>query len=122
MDMRVDDVNENEGAATQAGAAAGVGYTNYQDWANIKQDLELAGVESTGTYNGDKELRIELERQVDEFLEQSQIDFQEQDFQVHNGVEESAKNDREQEIKANIANATSSMIMADYMKYYHLMS
>ena len=35
---------------------------------------------------------------------------------------ETSETDKDQEIKASLANATSSMIMADYMKYYHLMS
>ena len=37
-------------------------------------------------------------------------------------VKDTSESDKDQEIKANVANATSSMIMADYMKYYHLMS
>lgn len=37
-------------------------------------------------------------------------------------VEGLTKTDSEQTVKANMANATSSMIMADYMKYYHLLS
>ena len=37
-------------------------------------------------------------------------------------VKDTSESDNNQDIKANVANATSSMIMADYMKYYHLMS
>ena len=37
-------------------------------------------------------------------------------------VKDTSESDNNQDIKATVANATSSMIMADYMKYYHLMS
>ena len=36
-------------------------------------------------------------------------------------VNEKTSNDSEQGLKANVANATSSVIMADYMKYYHML-
>ena len=36
-------------------------------------------------------------------------------------VQKSSETDRNQELKATVANATSSQIMADYMKYYHLL-
>ena len=124
MAMRVDGIeSEEELKRAQAAAqAAGGAIPNYQDWANVLSDLKLAGVESTGSYDGDKALRDELERQIDEFLEQAQEAQQKQEQQKNEGVKESTENDKEQEIKANLANATSSMIMADYMKYYHLMS
>lgn len=124
MAMRVDGIeSEEELKRAQAAAqAAGGAIPNYQDWANVLSDLKLAGVESTGSYDGDKALRDELERQIDEFLEQAQEAQQKQEQQKNEGVQKSTESDKEQEIKANLANATSSMIMADYMKYYHLMS
>ena len=124
MAMRVDGIeSEEELKRAQAAAqAAGGSIPNYQDWANVLSDLKLAGIESTGSYDGDKALRDELERQIDQFLEEAQEAQQKQEAQKNEGVQESTENDKEQEIKANLANATSSMIMADYMKYYHLMS
>jgi hypothetical protein len=122
--MKVDGIeDENDLKRAQAAAqAAGGAIPNYQDWANVLSDLKLAGIDSTGSYEGDRALRDELEREVDQFLEEAQEAQRQQEMQKQEGVQESTKNDKEQEIKANLANATSSMIMADYMKYYHLMS
>ncbi len=124
MAMKVDGIeDENDLKRAQAAAqAAGGAIPNYQDWANVLSDLKLAGIDSTGSYEGDRALRDELEREVDQFLEEAQEAQRQQEMQKQEGVQESTKNDKEQEIKANLANATSSMIMADYMKYYHLMS
>ena len=36
-------------------------------------------------------------------------------------VQKSAETDKQQELKATVANATSSQIMSDYMKYYHML-
>ena len=124
MSMRVDGIqSEEESRRSQASSQfAGGGMTNYQDWANVMSDLELAGVESTGSYEGDKALRDEIERNVDKFLAEAQQAQRAQEIQKTEGTQKATENDKEQEIKANLANATSSMIMADYMKYYHLMS
>ncbi len=124
MAMKVDGIeDENDLKRAQAAAqAAGGTIPNYQDWANVLSDLKLAGIDSTGSYEGDRALRDELEREVDKFLEEAQEAQRQQETQKQEGVHESTKNDKEQEIKANLANATSSMIMADYMRYYHLMS
>ena len=124
MSIRVDGIqSEEESRRAQASSQITIGsMTNYQDWANVMSDLELAGVESTGSYEGDKALRDEIERNVDQFLAEAQEAQRNQETQKTEGTQKSTENDREQEIKANIVNATSSMIMADYMKYYHLMS
>jgi hypothetical protein len=55
-------------------------------------------------------------------MEEAQEEQIAQDNQKNEGIQNATENDKEQQIKANLANATSSMIMADYMKYYHLMS
>ena len=124
MSMRVDGIQSEEELkkAQIASQAAGGSIPNYHDWANVLSDLELAGVESTGTYEGDVALREEIERNVDEFLAEAQEAQRAQEAQKYDGTQKMTENDKEQEIKANLANATSSMIMADYMKYYHLMS
>ncbi|MBR6098140.1 hypothetical protein IKP85_00160 [bacterium] len=125
MSMKIDGIeDENDLKRAQAAAqAAGTSITNYQDWANVMKDLELAGVESTGSYDGDKALRDQIEQQIDKFLEEAQeAEKAQQAKEQTQQVKETSESDREQEIKANLANATSSMIMADYMKYYHLMS
>ena len=125
MAMKVDGIdNEDELKRAQAAAqASGGSIPNYQDWADVLSDLKLAGVDSTGSYDGDKALRDEIERQIDQFLEEAQEAQRAQEAkQESSHAKETSETDRDQEIKANLANATSSMIMADYMKYYHLMS
>ena len=124
MSARVDGIQSEEEIRRSQAASQGANGSrvDYYDWANIKSDLDLAGVESTGTYDGDKALRLEIEQNIDKFLVEAQQTQQAQESQKTEGIQKSTENDREQEIKANLANATSSMIMADYMKYYHLMS
>lgn len=125
MAMRVDGISSEEELEKAQAAAQAQGYTipNYQEWADILDTLKLAGVESTGSYAGDKAKVDELEKAVDKLLEEAQEakkveDAKAQDKQVRN----TSESDNNQDIKANLASATSSMIMADYMKYYHLMS
>lgn len=125
MSMKINGIeDENDLKRAQAAAqAGGSSIPNYHDWANVMKDLELAGVESTGSYDGDKALRDEIEKQIDKFLEEAQeAQKAQQAREQTQQVRETSESDKEQEIKANLANATSSMIMADYMKYYHLMS
>ena len=125
MALRVDGI-ESEDKLRKAQAAAqaqGTSIPNYQDWANVLQNLQLAGVESTGTYAGDKAKLDEIEKQIDNLLQEAQEAERAQELQQQNQqVKETSESDNNQDIKANLANATSSMIMADYMKYYHLMS
>lgn len=124
MAMKINGIeNEDDLRKAQAAAlASGTGITNYQDWANVLSDLRLAGVESTGSYDGDKKLREQIEQQIDQFLEEAQEAQQAmQAKQQTQQVKDTSESDKQQEIKANLANATSSMILADYMKYYHLM-
>lgn len=125
MAMRVDGISTEEELEKAQAAAQAQGYTipNYQEWAEILDTLKLAGVESTGSYAGDKAKVDELEREVDKLLKEAEEakkveDAKAQDKQVRSVTE----TDNNQDIKANLASATSSMIMADYMKYYHLMS
>ena len=59
-------------------------------------------------------------------IEQAQEEQQVQQLQPNNDdlskLDNKTSQDSEQTIKANVVNATSSTIMADYMKYYHLLS
>ena len=124
MAMKVNGIESEEDLkrAHAAAQAAGSGIPNYADWANVLQDLKMAGVDSTGSYEGDKALREEIAREIEQFMEEAQEEQIAQDNQKNEGIQNATENDKEQQIKANLANATSSMIMADYMKYYHLMS
>lgn len=109
--------------AQAAAQAQGTSVPNYQDWANIMETLQKAGIESTGSYDGDKARLKELEQQVNNFIQQMQEEqIADQRRKEQEQVKDTSESDNNQDIKANVANATSSMIMADYMKYYHLMS
>ena len=125
MAIKVNGIESEEDLkrAQAAAQAAGSSIPNYKEWSDILSDLKLAGVSSTGTFDGDKALRIEIEHKIDKFLQEVQeAERAEEARKQTQQVKEISETDKEQEIKANLANATSSMIMADYMKYYHLMS
>ena len=109
--------------AQAAAQAQGTSITNYNEWAEIMKNLSEAGVESTGSYAGDKAKMKEIQQTVEKFIQEQQTEMiAQQRQQETQEVKETAESDRDQEIKATVANATSSMIMADYMKYYHLMT
>lgn len=109
--------------AQAAAQAQGTTVTNYNEWSQIMKTLSEAGVESTGSYAGDKAKMKEIEQTVENFIQEQQTEMiAKQRQQETQEVKENSESDRDQEIKATVANATSSMILADYMKYYHLMT
>lgn len=109
--------------AQAAAQAQGTTVTNYNEWAQIMKTLSEAGVESTGSYAGDKAKMKEIEQTVENFIQEQQTEqIAQQQREQTQEVKENSESDRDQEIKATVANATSSMILADYMKYYHLMT
>ena len=109
--------------AQAAAQAQGTIVTNYNEWSQIMKTLSEAGVESTGSYVGDKAKMKEIEQTVENFIQEQQTEMiAQQRRQETQKVKENSESDRDQEIKATVANATSSMILADYMKYYHLMT
>lgn len=114
----IDDLEQMKSAA----ASQGVSIPNYNEWSQILGDLEEAGVKSTGSYSGDKALRDEIRRTVEQYIEDSKIEQTQQQQQMQTEQpQKMTETDNEQTLKANIANATSSVIMADYMKYYHML-
>lgn len=114
-----DDLRKAQAAAQAQGASV----PNYQDWAKILETLQEAGVESTGSYDGDKMKLKQLEEEVDNFIQEMQEEqIAEERKKEQEQIKDTSESDNQQDIKATVANATSSMIMADYMKYYHLMS
>lgn len=112
--------------AQAAAQSQGSSLVNYEQWANILQDLNIAGVESSGDYSTDVRIHARLLAQIQESI--NQMEEQEQINHIqpqHNDIDKTnykTAQDSEQNIKANIVNSTSSTIMADYMKYYHLLS
>ncbi len=105
-----------------AAAAQGTTVPNYNEWSQILSDLEEAGVKSTGSFSGDKALRDEIERTVEQFIQESKIEESRKQQQTQDEQpKKNAETDNEQALKATVANATSSTIMSDYMKYYHML-
>ena len=84
--------------------------------------MEEAGVKSTGSYSGDKALHAEIERRISEYIEQTKVEETQKQQQVQQEQpKKNSETDNEQALKATVANGTSSTIMADYMKYYHML-
>ena len=127
MAIKVDGIeSEDELRRAQAAAQAqGTSVTNYNEWAQILQEFQENGIESTGSYSGDKARMQEIQAAVEEYAaqvqEQERIQQNAPDNKETEKVQKSSETDRNQEMKPIVANATSSQIMADYMKYYHLL-
>ncbi len=114
----IDDLEEVKAAA----AAQGTTVPNYNEWYQIMQQLEEVGVESTGSYAGDKAKIEEIQQAVEDYIREAQIEQAATESRKENQqVKEVSETDSEQTVKANVANATSSQLMADYMKIYHLL-
>ena len=89
------------------------------------EEFQENGIESTGSYSGDKARMQEIQAAMQEYAaqlqEQERVQQNSPDNKETEKVQKSSETDRNQELKATVANATSSQIMADYMKYYHLL-
>ena len=111
--------------AQAAAQAQGSSITNYQQWEQILEDLDTAGVQSTGTFNGDVKLHAQVMERIAQFIEETQAAQKHQEQNPKNDETQKVNNitaqDKEHVVKANLANGTSSVIMADYMKYYHML-
>lgn len=127
MSIKVDGIqSEDELKKAQASAQAqGTSVTNYNEWSDILKSFEENGIESTGSYSGDKARMQEIERLTEQFVEKIQSEQQVQKSEPQNKetekVQKIADTDRQQELKATIANGTSSEILTNYMKYYHML-
>ena len=108
--------------AQAAANANGASIPNYNEWENILSQFEEVGIESTGSYEGDMRLYSNIVAQAQQLIEQVQQQRSEEQIKpeniVNNQTDNNTRQDREQVVKANIANGTSSTIMSDYMKYY----
>ena len=127
MSIKVDGIqSEDELKKAQASAQAqGTSITNYNEWSEILKSFEENGIESTGSYYGDKARMQEIERLTEQFVEKIQTEQQVQKSEPQNKetekVQKTVDTDRQQELKATIANGTSSEILTNYMKYYHML-
>ena len=127
MAIKVDGIqSEDELKKAQAAAQAqGSSITNYNEWSEILGEFQENGIQSTGSYSGYKALREEIKAAVAEYAsqvqEQEKIQQNTPENKEDEKVQRTSETDRNQEMKATVANATSSQIMADYMKYYHML-
>lgn len=125
--MKVEGIkSDDELKKAQASAQAqGASITNYNEWEQILRDFAENGIESTGSYTGDvakmKEIQATVEEYVAEIEQQQKVQQNAPKNDENQKVENAAKTDSNQKIKETFANATSSQIMGDYMKYYHLL-
>lgn len=112
--------------AQAAAQAQGTSITNYNQWEQILEDLDTAGVQSTGTFAGDVKLHSQIMDRIEAYIEEAQEvqkqQAQKPQNQESSKVDKQTSQDKDQIVKANVANGTSSLIMSDYMKYYHLLS
>ena len=127
MSIKIDGIqSEDELKKAQAAAQAqGTTVTNYSEWSEILSQFQDNGIQSTGSYTGDKALMEEIKAQMAELAQELQEKEAVQNNMPENNqtekVQKSAETDKQQELKATVANATSSQIMSDYMKYYHML-
>ena len=112
--------------AQAAAQAQGVSITNYSQWEQILEDLDTAGVKSTGTFDGDVKLHSQIMERIEAFIEETQEAQKQQEMNPKNDesskIDNKTAQDKEHVVKANVANGTSSVILADYMKYYLVLS
>ncbi len=127
MSIKIDGIqSEDELKKAQAAAQAqGTTITDYNEWSEILSQFQDNGIQSTGSYTGDKALMENIQAQMAELAQQLQEQEAVQKNMPENNqtekVQKSAETDKQQELKATVANATSSQIMSDYMKYYHML-
>lgn len=127
MSIKVDGItSEDELQKAQAAAQAqGETITNYTEWAEILKDFAENGIESTGSYSGDKarmeEIQALTQQYVEEFQAQQQVQQASPQNKETDKVQKASETDKDQQLKATVANGTSSQLMAEYMKLYHLL-
>ena len=127
MSERVDDIKSIDELrkAQAASQMQGMSVANYSQWEQVLEDLETAGIQSTGSYEGDVKLHEQVIEKIEAYIQETQEAQRQQEMKAQNNdvtkVNEKTSNDSEQGLKANVANATSSVMMADYMKYYHML-
>ena len=112
--------------AQAAAQAQGGSITNYEQWANILEDFNVAGIQSTGNFSSDVRLHNQLMAQVQQSVDDMEVQETQKNIKPeHQEIDKTdykTARDSEQTIKASIVNSTSSTIMADYNKYYHLIN
>lgn len=123
----VEDIKSIDELRKAQAAASAVGATipNYAQWEQIMENLEMAGLESTGSYEGDVKLHSQVMEKIENFVQETQeADKQRQQTPQHDEVskvDNKTASDKEQVVKANVVNGVSSEAMSNYMKFYHML-
>lgn len=127
MSIKVDGItSEDELQKAQASAQAqGTTVTNYNEWAEILKEFAENGIESTGSYAGDKAMKDQIEELTKQYIAEIQAQEEAKQAEPQNKetdkVQKASETDKDQQLKATVVNGTSSQIMADYMKFYHML-
>ena len=123
----VEDIKSIDELRKAQAAASAVGATipNYAQWEQIMENLEMAGLESTGSYEGDVKLHSQVMEKIENFVQETQeADKQRQQtpqYDEVSKVDNKTASDKEQVVKANVVNGVSSEAMSNYMKFYHML-
>ena len=110
---------EEEAAAAAASGAIPQNYTmtDYRNWQEVKEELGLIGIESTGNYQQDLQLRNDIQQMDDIQREQVQ---EMQKTQKNRATENVTRlNEADQQVIKDFSNMQSSQILSDIMKYYY---
>lgn len=98
-------------------------FVDYKEWWQINNDLIVAGITPPADFATAKDIHNQLKIKAQNAAEEVQVaQNQAQQNIQEKQTEGIAKGDSNQQIKSTVANAVSSTIMADYMKYYHLLA
>ncbi len=117
----IDKLREAQAASQAQG---GQPVPNYNEWAEVMQDLSAAGVKSTGSYEGDLKMRNMLKEQMKEMAAQNveeqkniEKDKEEPQNNPQKMMDNKTKNDDEQVQKAQVVNATGNDALKNYYKF-----
>ena len=97
MAIRVDGIDsEDELRKAQAAAQAqGTSVTNYNEWSEILKEFAENGIESTGSYAGDRarlqEIQLAVEQYVNELQQQEKIQQNQPDNKETNKIQQSTE-------------------------------
>lgn len=109
-------------AASQA--QGGQPVPNYNEWAEVMQELSAAGVKTTGSFEGDLKMRNTLKEQMKEMAQQNveeqknvEKDKEEPQNNPQKMIDNKTKNDNEQVAKAQVVNANGNDALKNYYRF-----
>ncbi len=120
--MAITSIDELE-KTRKAGEAQNINQpVDYKAWEKDMQELDKLGVPSTGSASGDRAKLRQMEQAAQEMIKEAQAQQKSQEIAQQNAqkdqkVKETSETDNEQQIKATVANATSSQILSDYIRW-----